>query len=124
MEYAQIEKELQVITFSTKKFQNYIYGHNDVIVFTDHMSLTSIINKPLDEIQNNKIKRLRLKLIIYNFTLKYISGKKKCVGDFLSRLSSEAIEEEDCFMKDVVHTLRVNIIQFSDEKLKLFQKET
>lgn len=64
IEYVQIEKVLLAITFSCKKFHNYIYGHNDVTIYTDHMPLTSIINKPLDEIQNNRIKRLRLKLII------------------------------------------------------------
>jgi len=53
------------------------------------MPLTSIINKTLDEIRNNRIKRLRLKLIMYNFTLKYIPGKKNLIGDFLSRLNIE-----------------------------------
>jgi len=50
MEYARIEKELLAITFSCKKFHNYIYGRGDVTVYTDHMPLTSIINKTLDEI--------------------------------------------------------------------------
>lgn len=77
MEYAQIEKELLAITFSCKKCNNYIYSHEDVTVYTDHMLLTSIINKTLDEIQNNRIKRLKLKLIIYNFTLKYIYQERK-----------------------------------------------
>lgn len=45
IEYAQIEKELLAITFSCKKFHNYIYGHEDVTIYTDHMPLTSIINK-------------------------------------------------------------------------------
>lgn len=50
MGYAQVEEELLAITFSTKKFHNHIYVHNDVTVYTDQMPLTSIINKPLDEI--------------------------------------------------------------------------
>lgn len=55
----QIEKELLAITFSCKKFHNYIYGYGEVTIYTDHMPLTSIINKTLDEIQNNRIKRLK-----------------------------------------------------------------
>lgn len=123
-EYAQIEKELLAITFSCKKFHNYIYGHGDVTIYTDHMPLTSIINKTLDEIQNNRIKRLRLKLIIYNFNLKYIPGKKNVIGDFLSRLNIKTCEEEDIQMRDIVHTVGIKNVQFSDEKLKLYQEET
>jgi len=124
IEYAQIEKELLAITFSCKKCHNYIYGHGDVTIYTDHMPLTSIINKTLDEIQNNRIKRLRLKLIIYNFSLKYIPGKKNVIGDFSSRLKIKTCEEEDMQMRDVVHTVGIKNIQFSDEKLKLYQRET
>lgn len=124
VEYAQIEKELLAITFSCKKFHNYIYGHNDITIHTDHMPLTSIINKSFDEIQNNRIKRLRLKLIIYNFKLKYIPGKKNVIGDFLSRCNIETKEEEDLTMRDVVHSVGVKSIKFSVEKLEQFQKET
>jgi len=124
IEYAQIEKELLAITFSCNKFHNYIYGHGDVTVYTDHMPLTSIINKTLDEIQNNRIKRFRLKLIIYNFTLKYIPGKKNVIGDFLSRLNIESYEEEDLTMRDVIHSIGIKSIQFSEDKMKLYQKET
>ncbi|CAI6370555.1 unnamed protein product [Macrosiphum euphorbiae] len=46
--YAQIEKELLAVTFSCQKLHNYIYGNNNIIIYTDH--------KGLDKIQNNRIK--------------------------------------------------------------------
>lgn len=70
--------------------------------------------------QNNKIKKLRLNLIIQNFNLKFITGKK-CMGDFLSRLGTGKYEKS---IKDVVHTVGANSIQFCKDKLKQFQKET
>jgi len=75
------------------------------------MPLISIINKSFD-----RIKRLRLKLIIYDFKLKYILGKRNVIGDFLSRLNNETNEEDDLTMKNVVHTVGLNKIIFSQEK--------
>lgn len=37
--YAVIEKELLAITFAVKKFHYYIYGHNEVKIYTDHVSV-------------------------------------------------------------------------------------
>jgi len=67
--YAQIEKELLAVTFSCQKLHNYIYGNDNIIIYTDHQSLVSIIKKGLDKIQNNRIKRLRVKLFLYKFDL-------------------------------------------------------
>lgn len=50
VEYAQEEKELLAVTFSNK-FHDYIYGHKDVAIYSDHMPLTSIVKKPLHKIQ-------------------------------------------------------------------------
>jgi len=33
-------------------------------------------------------------------------------------------EEEDIQMRDIVHSVGIKNLQFSDEKLKLYQKET
>jgi hypothetical protein len=52
-----------------------------------------------------------------------ITGKKNIIGDFLPRLNIKLSEEEDIQMRDVVFVV-VNNIQFSEEKLQLYQKET
>jgi len=126
--YAQIEKELLAICFSCSKFHNYIYGHQKVTIYTDHMPLLSIINKPMDKIRNNRLKRLKLKLFIYKFELKYLQGKFMYIADFLSRcrVSSDPIDfNSETTLKDVVHSLctQQKTLTFSDEKLKVFQDE-
>lgn len=80
-QYAQIEKELLAVTFAFTKFHNFVYGHNEVTCFTDHSPLTSIVKKDISKIQNNRLRRLRLKLLPYKFELKYLPGKLMVVAD-------------------------------------------
>ena len=123
-EYAQIEKELLAITYSCQKFHNYIYGHQNVTIYSDHKPLVSIITKDIGKIQNNRLRRLRLKLLIYRFDLKYLPGKYMYIADFLSRCNVKTEESEDVLMKDIVHCVSESVLQISDEKLKHFQQET
>lgn len=62
--YAQIEKELLVITYSCQKLHNYIYGNKDITIFTDHQPLISIRKKDIDKIQNNRNKKVKNKVAI------------------------------------------------------------
>jgi len=61
--YAIIEKELLAITFAVKKFHFYIFDHKEVKIYTDHQPLVSIVNKNIVKVENNRLKRLKLKLI-------------------------------------------------------------
>lgn len=49
------------------------------------MPLVSIIKKQLSAIHNNSLKNLKLKLILYTFTLKYVPGKYMYIADMPSR---------------------------------------
>lgn len=55
-QYAQIEKELLAITFVLTKLHDYIYGHKNATVLTDHQPLLSIVAKDLYKIKNNRLK--------------------------------------------------------------------
>nr|CAD7567792.1 unnamed protein product [Timema californicum] len=44
--YAQVKKEFLAVAFSFKRFHNFVYGHEDVTVHSDHQPLTSIIRQP------------------------------------------------------------------------------
>lgn len=122
--YAQVEKELLAICFATNKLHNYIYGHNCVTVYTDHMPLVSIMSKPIDKVLNNRLKRLRLKLINYQFKIKYLPGKFMFIADLMSRtgIKTEAVEDET--MKDYIHCLSTNDVKISEPKLKEFQEKS
>lgn len=122
-EYAQIEKELLAITFAFSKFHNYVYGHPYVTVYTDHSPLTSIIFKDLEKIKNNRLKRLRLKLLPYKFDLKYLPGKSMVIADLLSRNFLNKNIEDDESMRDVIHTVGVQF-DCSDSHLKKLKAET
>lgn len=123
--YAQVEKELLAVVYACSKLHNYVYGHDDITIQTDHMPLVSLINKPINKIQNNRLKRLRLKLLQYNFKLQYLPGKYMYIADFLSRCGVKTHENIDQTMMDMVHTVtETGIVQFSDKRLEEFKKET
>jgi len=121
--YAQIEKELLAVTFSCQKLHNYIYGNNNIIIYTDHQPLVSIIKKGLDKIQNNRIKRLRMKLFLYTFDLVYLPGKFMYIADLLSRnfIKDKSVKDDES-MKDKIHTVKVGEIRFSEEKINEYKK--
>lgn len=122
--WAQIEKEFLAVTESCKKFHNYIYGKKDTIIFTDHLPLVSIINKQINRIHNNRLKRLKLKLIPYTFTLKYIPGKDMYIADLLSRNIISKRVQDDNEINEVVHTVKEYEIRLSKERFEELVKET
>lgn len=122
--YAQVEKELLAICFATSKLHNYIYGHGCVTVFTDHLPLVSILSKSMDKILNNRLKRLKLKLINYQFSIKYLPGKYMYVADLMSRTGIKTEAQEDLSMKDFIHCLSTNVVKINEPRLKEFQDKS
>ena len=45
--YAQIEKEMYAIVFGCERFHDFLYGHADISVQTDHKPLEIILKKPV-----------------------------------------------------------------------------
>lgn len=42
------KKKILVVTFAVKKFHYYVFGHDNLNIFTDHQPLVSIISKCID----------------------------------------------------------------------------
>lgn len=123
-EYAQIEKELLSVCFACQKFHNYVYGHQ-IQIFNDHKPLVSLMKKNLREIKNNRLKRLRMKLLLYTFDLKYLPGSKLYIADLLSRNFIKNVEiENEQPLSDIIHTVTEGSISISESRLKEFQKQT
>lgn len=122
-QWAQIEKEMAAILFACNKFHEYIYGRN-VLIHSDHKPLVSIMLKDYDKIKNNRLKRIKTKLAIYNINVQYLPGKKMFIADFLSRDFIDNFGIEDKSVNDYVHIINTKKVEFSDEKLKEFQLET
>ena len=81
--YAQIEKELLAIVFACIKFHQYIYCRR-VVVQSDHKPLEAIFQKSIAS-TTPRLQRMLLRLLEYNITVQYTSGKEMYIADTLSR---------------------------------------
>lgn len=80
--YAQVEKEMVAIVFACTKFHYLIYGQDSIKVNTDHQPSVSIMKKEIHKIPNNRLRRLRLKLLLYNVDVQFLPGKYMYVADY------------------------------------------
>ncbi|CAI6350058.1 unnamed protein product [Macrosiphum euphorbiae] len=122
--FAQVEKEMLAIVFACTKFHYLIYGQKQVNIFTDHQPLVSVLKKEINKIPNNRLRRLRVKLLIYNIHLEYLPGKYMYVADFLSRNYIKREEKSEEIMNDIVHTLGELEIKFENNKETEFRLAT
>lgn len=109
--WAQIEKEMLAVVFGCTRFHQYIYGHCQVIVESDHKPLEAIFKKQLNEIPA-RLQRLMLKLQHYCITLQYKPGKLLFIADTLSRSAVTNLSDEDLSNEVIVH---VNMLYESVE---------
>lgn len=94
--YAQVEKEMLSIVFACEKFHKLIYGQKVItIFFTDHQPLISVMKKEINKIPNNRLRRMKIKLMIYNTDVQYCPGKHMYIVDLLSRNYIKRNEKTD-----------------------------
>ncbi|KAL8625389.1 hypothetical protein ACOMHN_044532 [Nucella lapillus] len=103
--YAQIEKELLAIVFSTEKWHQYIFGRH-VSVQSDHKPLETIFQKPLSSAPR-RLQGMMLRLQGYDLTIIYHRGKDLVLADTLSRAyllnkPSEQLDIEDVNSLDFI----------------------
>jgi hypothetical protein len=79
-------RELHAITTAVKKWRQYLLGHK-FIIFTDHQSLKQLISQV---IQTPEQQVYLSKLLGFDFTIQYKSGKTNLVADALSRIETPA----------------------------------
>lgn len=120
--YAQIEKELLAVSYACEKSHLYIYGRN-VKIYTDHQPLVSLMRKNFSDIKNNRLKRIKLKLLTYDLDVQYLPGKYMYIADLLSRNFIRKRESDDVAMKDVIHSLDSKVT-FTGTNLAECQRET
>ena len=84
--YAIIELEMLAVAWATLKCHLFLAGLQHFQVVTDHNPLVPILNHHrLDEIENPRLQRLKIKLMAYNFTTEWVKGTKNGAPDALSR---------------------------------------
>lgn len=79
------KKNILVVAFAVKKFHYYVFGHDNINIFTDHQPVVSIISKCTDKVKNIRLEKLKLKLINYNFLFEYLPEKYMSNANLLTR---------------------------------------
>lgn len=54
-------------------------------IITDHRPLLGIFEKPLGALGNDRLQRMRERLLVYSFIVVWSAGKSHCIADALSR---------------------------------------
>lgn len=80
------------------------------------------MNKELDKI-SPRLQRIVLKLLRYNFKIKYIPGKDLLIADALLRAYLEGAEEDDV-IKYAINSVTNNILCMPDAKKILYKQTT
>lgn len=112
------------MVFACKKFHKLIYRQEIIKIFTDRQPLISVMKKEINKIPNNRLRRMRLKLIIYNTDVQYCPGKYMYIADLLSRNYIQRAEMTEENLNDVVHIINEVEVQFKNNRLEQFKEET
>ncbi len=121
--YAVIEQEMLGVAWALHKCKYLVKGLPNIEVITDHSPLVPIINNHrLDEIENPRLLRLRIKMQGFNLTAKWEKGIVNEAADALSRNPvSEPNEADQLASLDVASIHEIRCMQEEDhvENLRL-----
>jgi hypothetical protein len=114
--YSTIELELQAIECAVKKCSFYLRGMSRPFkVVTDHRPLLGVFNKPLHEVDNPRMQRMRGHLdgAGYVFDVEWSPGKEHMIADALSRAP--------VFRPDEDSHVEFRLLKISDTSFELFR---
>ena len=114
--YANIERELVAVVYACERFHTYLYG-KPFVVQSDHKPLEMIQLKNLHAAPP-RLQRMLLRLQNYGVIIRYQPGKTLLLADGLSRLV------EDRPDPPVQLDVRVNLVQFSSDRVEQLREET
>ena len=88
--FAQIEKECLAIVNAMCHWDQWLYGHQSIIVETDHKPLETIFKHPIAQAPK-RLQKMLLKLQRYTFTVVYWKGSTMWLADTLSRAALPSV---------------------------------
>ena len=110
--YAQLEKEMLSIVYSTNKFHCFIFG-KEVTVFNDHKPLEQIFKKSLLSAPM-RIQKMLMRLQWYDLKVCYRKGKEMFISDALSRAYLPNTEQNCEFTDDSVKMISVSETKYTE----------
>ena len=90
--YSTLELELTAIVWAIQKCNFFIKGIGHFEVITDHRPLIGIFAKNLNQIENNRVVRLREKISDHPFAVKWVAGKENIIADALSKAPAKTTD--------------------------------
>jgi hypothetical protein len=106
--YAPVELEMLGVEYATSKLEFYLRGSpRPFTIVTDHKPLVGNFLKPLGDVPNPRLQRLRLRMVGLNVKVEWQPGKDNLIADALSRapvfgpapLTEEEEAEEAVFVR-------------------------
>jgi transposase InsO family protein len=109
--YAPIELEALAVVFAIEKCQFYLQGSPKAFkVVTDHKPLVGLFQKPLAEVANPRLQRLRLRCVEANIDVTWQAGKLNIIADTLSRSPVFApAQQDECVMGEASESIAQRI---------------
>ena len=87
------------------KFDQYIFGHPNVTIHTDHRAMEAIMNKSLLAAPK-RTQAMMLALQMYAFTLTWKPNKEHIIADLLSRHTRNCEQPEEPAAREDVFQLQ------------------
>ena len=107
--YAQLEREAVVIVFGVKKFNQYLYGRQFILV-TDHQPLCKLFGheEGVWPLAAARMQRWSLILSTYSYKIEYIPGSSNHCADCLSRLPHPTTSAHPAEKGNEVHAMSID----------------
>ena len=114
--YAQIERVALAIIFTVRKFHQYLYGREFILVM-NHRPLCKIFghDQGVPSLAAARMQRWALILSAYQYTIQYIPGEQNYCADCMSRLPlvKPSSDEDKVVLVLYMHALPVTALDIS-----------
>ena len=119
--YHPLELECLAVVFACGKFDQYIYGKQDLTILSDHRPLESIVKKEMEK-SPVRLEKMLMALQRYGYELRYKPGKEQVLADMLSRSSTAAesamdLAKIEVFMSEIDDSSPEELTNLTDRRL-------